>query len=72
MVRRLIRGGTIQPVGPIIRTFDEVPLWIKPGIEGSIRLIVPVLNVAYNWTLQRLMYQSVGEFLSDNRDTWNE
>ena len=66
MVLSLIRGGTIQPVGPIVRTVDEVPLWIKPGIEGSIRLIGPVLNVAYSWTRQRLMYQPVGEFLSDN------
>ena len=55
-----------QPTGPLVRTVDEVPLWIKPGIVGWIPIIGPALNVLYDWKRQKLAYKSVGEFISDN------
>ena len=55
-----------QPVGPLVRAIDEVPLWQKPGIVGRFPFIGPTLNVVYNWKRQKLTYKSVGEFLSDS------
>lgn len=55
-----------QPTRPLVRTVNEVPLWIKPGIVGWIPIIGPALNVLYNWKRQKLTYNSIGEFISDN------
>jgi len=43
-----------------------VPIWQEPWIAGRIPFIGPVLNVLYNFGQQKLTYQSVGDFLSDN------
>lgn len=45
---------------------DSVPLWQEPWIAGRIPIIGPMLNVLYNFNLQKLTYKSVGKFLSDH------
>lgn len=55
-----------QPVGPLITSVDSVPLWQEPGIAGRIPVIGPLFNVLYNFSQQKLTFNSVGEFLSDN------
>ncbi|KAI0027471.1 hypothetical protein K488DRAFT_74522 [Vararia minispora EC-137] len=52
------------PRGPLVHAVDVVPIWHAPGLIGSLPSIGPLLNVLYNFAVQRLSYRSVGDFLA--------
>ena len=45
---------------------DSVPLWQEPWTAGRVPFIGSFLNVLYNFSQQKLTYQSVGQSLSAN------